>query len=162
MAYRHKGKKKKYFSFNKGNFAFMALCFLVIAAGMFLISGQYAKAYRTQITYEKQQQDIRLGEEQEKELKTRLGQAISIIPGKSENWLMTGFEDEYHLYFRGDNSQPMAYIEVRLFGGPNKAAFQKMTEEITKIFGDVLGIAPDHMYIKYSATPDWGWNGGNF
>ncbi|MBR5406024.1 MAG: hypothetical protein IK111_00130 [Lachnospiraceae bacterium] len=105
---------------------------------------------------------VKITEEQEKELKTRLGQAISIIPGKSENWLMTGFEDEYHLYFRGDNSQPTAYIEVRLFGSPNKAAFQKMTEEITKIFGDVLGIAPDHMYIKYSATPDWGWNGGNF
>jgi phenylpyruvate tautomerase PptA (4-oxalocrotonate tautomerase family) len=105
---------------------------------------------------------VKITEEQEKELKTRLGQAISVIPGKSENWLMTGFEDEYHLYFRGDNSQPIAYIEVRLFGGPNKAAFQKMTEEITKIYGDVLGIAPDHMYIKYSATPDWGWNGGNF
>ena len=105
---------------------------------------------------------VKITEEQEKELKTRLGQAISLIPGKSENWLMTGFEDEYHLYFRGDNSEPVAYIEVRLFGGPNKAAFQKMTEEITKIYGDVLGIAPDHMYIKYSATPDWGWNGGNF
>jgi phenylpyruvate tautomerase PptA (4-oxalocrotonate tautomerase family) len=105
---------------------------------------------------------VKITQEQEKELKTRLGQAISIIPGKSENWLMTGFEDDYHLYFRGDNSQPIAYIEVRLFGGPNKAAFQKMTEEITKIYGDVLGIAPDHMYIKYSATPDWGWNGGNF
>ncbi|MCR5232730.1 MAG: hypothetical protein K6E53_02335 [Lachnospiraceae bacterium] len=51
---------------------------------------------------------------------------------------------------------------MRIFGGQNKAAFQKMTEEITKIYGDVLGIAPDHMYIKYSATPDWGWNGGNF
>ena len=105
---------------------------------------------------------VKITEEQEKELKTRLGQAISIIPGKSENWLMTGFEDDYHLYFRGDNSEPIAYIEVRLFGGPNKAAFQKMTEEITKIYGEVLGIAPDHMYIKYSATPDWGWNGGNF
>ena len=105
---------------------------------------------------------VKITQEQEKELKTRLGQAISIIPGKSENWLMTGFEDDYHLYFRGDNSQPIAYIEVRLFGGPNKATFQKMTEEITKIYGDVLGIAPDHMYIKYSATPDWGWNGGNF
>jgi phenylpyruvate tautomerase PptA (4-oxalocrotonate tautomerase family) len=105
---------------------------------------------------------VKISEEQEKELKTRLGQAISLIPGKSESWLMTGFEDNYHLYFRGDNSEPMAYIEVRLFGGPNKAAFQKMTEAITKIFGDVLGIAPDHMYIKYSATPDWGWNGGNF
>ena len=105
---------------------------------------------------------VKITEEQEKELKTRLGQAISLIPGKSENWLMTGFEDDYHLYFRGDNSEPIAYIEVRLFGGPNKAAFQKMTEEITKIYGEVLGIAPDHMYIKYSATPDWGWNGGNF
>ena len=105
---------------------------------------------------------VKITEEQEKELKTRLGQAISLIPGKSESWLMTGFEDNYHLYFRGENSEPMAYVEVRLFGGPNKAAFQKMTEEITKIFGDILGIAPDHMYIKYSATPDWGWNGGNF
>ena len=105
---------------------------------------------------------VKITEEQEKELKTRLGQAISLIPGKSENWLMTGFEDDYHLYFSGDNSEPIAYIEVRLFGGPNKAAFQKMTEEITKIYGEVLGIAPDHMYIKYSATPDWGWNGGNF
>ena len=105
---------------------------------------------------------VKITEEQEKELKTRLGQAISLIPGKSESWLMTGFEDDYHLYFRGDNSEPIAYIEVRLFGGPNKAAFQKMTEEITKIYGEVLGIAPDHMYIKYSATSDWGWNGGNF
>ncbi len=105
---------------------------------------------------------VKITEEQENELKTRLGQAISLIPGKSENWLMTGFEDDYHLYFRGDNSEPIAYIEVRIFGSPNKAAFQRMTEEITKIYGDVLGIAPDHMYIKYSATPDWGWNGGNF
>ena len=105
---------------------------------------------------------VKITDEQEKELKTRLGQARSLIPGKSENWLMTGFEDEYHLYFRGDNSEPIAYIEVRLFGGPNKDAFNKMTAEITKIYGDVLGIAPDHMYIKYSATPDWGWNGSNF
>ena len=108
------------------------------------------------------QVSVTITDEQEKELKSRLGQAISIIPGKSESWLMTGFEDNYHLYFRGDNSAPMAFIEVRLFGGPNKEAFSRMTAEITKIFGDVLQIAPDHMYIKYSATPDWGWNGGNF
>ena len=105
---------------------------------------------------------VKITKEQETELKTRLGQAISIIPGKSENWLMAGFEDDYHLYFRGDNSEPMAFIEVRIFGAPNKDAFSRMTAEITKIFGDVLSIAPDHMYINYSATSDWGWNGGNF
>ncbi len=105
---------------------------------------------------------VKITKDQEKELKTRLGQAISIIPGKSESWLMAGFQDDYHLYFRGEDSEAMAFIEVRMFGREDKQAFSKMTAEITKIFGDVLGIAPDHMYIKYSATMDWGWNGGNF
>ncbi len=40
---------------------------------------------------------VKITEEQEKELKTRLGQAISLIPGKSENWLMTGFEEFSHV-----------------------------------------------------------------
>ncbi len=105
---------------------------------------------------------VKISEEQEKELKARLGQAISIIPGKSESWLMTGFEDEYHLYFRSDNTEPMAFIDVMIFGSPDKTAFGKMTEELTTIFGDVLGIAPDHMYIKYDASTEWGWNGRNF
>ncbi|MDE6625529.1 MAG: hypothetical protein K2K56_04050 [Lachnospiraceae bacterium] len=104
---------------------------------------------------------VSISEEQEKELKTRLGQIISLIPGKSEAWLMTGFQDNYHLYFRGDNSQPVAFIEVKVFGRNNPGAFEAMTAEICKIFGDVLGIASDHIYIKYEAVSDWGWNGGN-
>ena len=32
-----------------------------------------------------------LTEAQETEIKTRLGQAIQTIPGKSESWLMVGF-----------------------------------------------------------------------
>ena len=47
---------------------------------------------------------VAISQEQEKQLKERLGQAIAVIPGKSEQWLMTGFQDNYHLYFRGDNS----------------------------------------------------------
>ena len=105
---------------------------------------------------------VKITEEQEKELKTRLGQAISLVPGKSESWLMTGFEDGYHLYFRGDNSEPMAFVDVSVFGSPNSAAFSKLTAEICKIFGEVLGISSDHIYVKYSSTTDWGWNGSNF
>ncbi|MBR1524694.1 MAG: hypothetical protein IJ641_09620 [Lachnospiraceae bacterium] len=105
---------------------------------------------------------VKVSKEQETEIKSRLGQAISLIPGKSESWLMVGIQDEYLLYFRGEDSEPMAFIEVRIFGGSNRDAFEKMTAEITKIFGEVLGIAADHMYIKYSATTDWGWNGSNF
>lgn len=60
--------------------------------------------------------------EQEQALKTRLGQAISIVPGKSENWLMLGFEPNYNLYFRGDNSEPLAMVDVSVFGDEDAAA----------------------------------------
>lgn len=100
--------------------------------------------------------------EQEQEIKTLLGQAITAIPGKSEGWLMIGFENEYSLYFRGDNSQPMAFVEVSVFGSENKQAFSELTAKICDIYNKVLGIAPDHIYVKYEAVTNWGWNGGNF
>ncbi len=105
---------------------------------------------------------IKTTEEQKTELKTRLGQAISLIPGKSESWLMIDLADDQTMYFRGSDAEPLAFVGINFFGDPNRAAFDKMTAEVTKIYGEVLGIAPDHMYIKYSATHDWGWNGGNF
>ena len=100
--------------------------------------------------------------EQETQIKTLLGEAITTIPGKSENWLMVGLEPEYTLYFRGDNTDPIAFVEVSVFGGENKAAFEKLTARICDIFQQVLSIAPDHVYVKYEAVSNWGWNGGNF
>ena len=83
-----------------------------------------------------------LTEAQETEIKTRLGQAIQTIPGKSENWLMVGFEPDYKLYFRGSNTEPMAMVEVSVYGSENPSAFSKLTGQICDIFKDVLGIAP--------------------
>ena len=94
---------------------------------------------------------VALTDAQEQEIKARLGQAITAIPGKSESWLMVG-----------SNDQPMAMVEVSVYGSENPSAFSKLTGEICKIFEDVLGIAPDHVYVKYQAVANWGWNGGNF
>ncbi len=104
---------------------------------------------------------IPLSEEQEKTLVSRLGQAIALIPGKSESWLMTGFEPEYHLYFRGKNDTPTAFVEVKVFGSENRTAFSALTAEICNIFQEVLDIPTDHIYIKYEAVSNWGWNGNN-
>lgn len=104
---------------------------------------------------------VAITDAQEQELKTKLGQAVSLI-GKTESWLMTGFQDNYHLYFKGDNSQPTAFIEVKLFGRENPSAFEAMTAKVCEIFGEVLGISPDRIYVKYEAVANWGWNGGNF
>ncbi len=105
---------------------------------------------------------VKMTPEQKTELKERLGQAIELIPGKSEGWLMIDLADDQNMYFRGRDDEPVAFIGVNIFGGPNKAAFTAMTAELTKIYGEVLGVAPDHMYVKYAASMDWGWNGSNF
>ena len=106
--------------------------------------------------------NVKTTETQQKELKTRLGEAISIIPGKSESWLMVNLEDDGKMYFRGDDSDPIAYICVNIYGHVNEEAFDRMTAELTKIYGEVLGVKPDHMYVKYYASMHWGWNGNNF
>ena len=53
--------------------------------------------------------------EQETELKTALGSAVSIL-GKTESWLMLGFEQECSLYFRGEKSEKIAFVDVSLYG----------------------------------------------
>ena len=101
--------------------------------------------------------------EQRDTLKSLYGQAIPAVPGKSEGWLMCIFEDNLPMYFGGDDSAPVAYVEVNVFGSSvPKSAWEKPTPAIMGALGDTLQIPADRTYIRYTATPDWGWNGGNF
>ncbi len=105
---------------------------------------------------------MKLEEEKEKHLKERFGQAISIIPGKSESWLMLTFQDEVDLYFKGQKLEAGAFIEVSIFGQLSAEACDTLTGEICKILEDELNIPPANVYIKYEGTVQWGWNGRNF
>lgn len=96
-------------------------------------------------------------------IKAALGQAIGFLPGKSEDWLMVSIEDGCHMYFGGRGGRPIAMVEVKILGSSiDKDGAERMTGEITRVLGGVLGVSPDDMYIKYEASPDWGWNGTNF
>jgi hypothetical protein len=105
---------------------------------------------------------VSLSKEKEVELKERLGKAIEAIPGKTETWLMVDIEDNCKLYFGGDNSKPMAYVDVKVLGSENKAAFNAMTGVLCDVYKDVLGISPDKVYVTYQALANWGFNGSNF
>ena len=100
--------------------------------------------------------------EQELVLKEKLGKAIEILPGKTETWLMLGFEDNCRLWFRGDNSKPLAYVEVSALGKINPANAEDLTAEICNIFKEVLGINGDGVYVKYEETDKWGFDSTNF
>ena len=96
------------------------------------------------------------------ELTKKLGEAITLIPGKTEEWLMLRFEDEAEMAFRGKCDGEYAMIEVALLGKTDKSALAPLTKRLTEIAEECLGVKGDGVYIKYFETDKWGYNGFNF
>ncbi|MBR1930701.1 MAG: hypothetical protein IJ833_04380 [Lachnospiraceae bacterium] len=104
---------------------------------------------------------VTLSESQKESLKTRLGQAVSII-GKPESYLMVGINDNYTLYFAGEKVEKGAYVEVSLFGNSTASAYEQMTARICEILEEELGIPGNKVYVTYHGVNNWGFNGRNF
>lgn len=105
---------------------------------------------------------VPMTEQQRESVKKQLGEAISLIPGKSEQWLMMEFADNCDMYFQGDNTLPTAFVEVKVFGSIPGSCLEEMTKTICKIYETDLQIPQERIYVKYEECSKWGWNGGNF
>jgi len=105
---------------------------------------------------------ITVTDEKAEILKAKFGKAIESFPGKTEAWLMVGIEDNQKLWFKGDNSQDSAIVDVDLLGGVSKDGALKMTCTVCDILEEELGISPSRVYVKYMGYADWGWNNTNF
>ena len=104
--------------------------------------------------------NAKLDADKEKEIKSRLGEAVSILPGKSENWLMVNIEDCSRLYFRGSADTVNAIAEIKLFGSADADAYEKMTAAVCEILREAAGA--EEVYVKYEEVRCWGYNGSNF
>lgn len=104
----------------------------------------------------------RIDDSKRETLKTLLGEAIALIPGKSEKFLMLAFSDSTKMYFSGNDSSDTAFIEVKVFGTVKKEDYDALTARLTEIYNSVLSIPKDRIYIKYEECFNWGWNGANF
>ncbi|MBE6821384.1 MAG: hypothetical protein E7516_10095 [Ruminococcaceae bacterium] len=103
-----------------------------------------------------------LTDKNKENLKSKLGEAIALIPGKSEAWLMLAFEDSTSMYFKGDGTQDYAFLQVSIFGSTSDAAYDRLTAALSEIVNEELGIDRANIYIKYEEADHWGWNGVNF
>ena len=94
-------------------------------------------------------------------LKAGFGQAISLLPGKSEAWLMVSLKGDTAMYFQGAK-RDAAFVDVSCYGSGRPEAYGKLTGAVCDLLQTELGLDPANVYVKYSETPNWGWNGGNF
>ena len=101
-----------------------------------------------------------ISKEQEIAVKSELGKAIENL-GKTESWLMVGFNGSMPLYFKGDDA-PAAFVDISVFGKSSDSQCEKMTAAVCEIMEKELNIPASRTYVKYTGTSQWGWNKSHF
>ena len=95
----------------------------------------------------------------EMELKSRLGKAVSLIPGKQEDCLLIDFEADCRLWLGGSNLESVAYIETDVFENETHFGYEDFSSCVTSAFSEILGIRQDHIFIKFEDIAAWAANG---
>ncbi len=98
-----------------------------------------------------------LNSEQLDNIKHLCGRAISLIPGKSEQYLMVKISDKANLWFQGDESTA-AMVEISLFGKASRENCESLTKEICGVLEREADIPPQRTYVKYQFIDTWGYN----
>jgi phenylpyruvate tautomerase len=94
-------------------------------------------------------------------LTTAFKTVCSKVLAKPEEYVMTAFNDETPIAFRG-TTDPCACIRVEVYSEYAPAAPAKATPVITAAVSKECGIPADRIYVVYYSTPHVGWNGNNF
>ncbi len=106
--------------------------------------------------------NVTLDENQKHSLKSKLTKSITLIPGKSENYVMCAVEDNVSMMFRGDNTQPLAFVEIKILHSAPKNAYAALTEEICKILKENINVDGNNCYVKFEEAEYWGMDGFMF
>lgn len=104
-----------------------------------------------------------LTDENRRQLRNGLIDAVQLIPGKTADSVMIILEEKKDLYFHQSAEEKCAFVEVNLLLRKDPTEyFSPMSKKICELLDRELGIRGTDVYIRYLATPDWGWNGKNF
>ena len=94
-------------------------------------------------------------------LRNLLGREIELLPGKSEQWLMTSLRGGEYMAL-GGRCEPCVMVQVSLFGSADASAYDRMTASLCEKLRLALNVPENRIYIKYEEVSHWGWNGSTF
>ena len=103
--------------------------------------------------------DETLGEELLAELSRATAEALS----KPEQYMMVILEDRMPLLL-GGSREPAALAEVRSVGTISADQARAISELVTALLGDKLGLSAARIYLNFAGVPGamWGFNGSTF
>jgi hypothetical protein len=97
---------------------------------------------------------------QEHILAEKLGEAITLIPGKTAKGLMIDIASDRHIYKGGAFLEYGASVNVVLKSGPSKEDCEKLNAAIFSIMTEDMKIPAENVYVTFAIDDYFGVNGG--
>jgi phenylpyruvate tautomerase PptA (4-oxalocrotonate tautomerase family) len=99
---------------------------------------------------------IRLTPEQKDGIKSGLGRAIELIPGKTEPFLMVDISDGRTIYWAGEQRERMAHVDVRIMGTCEFSIKAEFTREVYRYLNEVTGLESEEVMLFFYEMDTWG------
>jgi phenylpyruvate tautomerase PptA (4-oxalocrotonate tautomerase family) len=96
---------------------------------------------------------------QERILADKLGEAITLIPGKTEKGLMVDVVSDRHIYKGGAFLEYGASVNVVLKTGPSRTDCEKLNAAIFQIMTEDMKIPAENVYVTFAFCDNFGVNG---
>ena len=94
---------------------------------------------------------------QENTIKSKSGELMSLIPGKTEIALIIHMEDDQIMYFKGEET-PCMMIEINLYKSAEFDDKKKLTEAMIQMIHETTKIEADNIYVIFHEFDHWGLN----
>jgi phenylpyruvate tautomerase PptA (4-oxalocrotonate tautomerase family) len=100
-----------------------------------------------------------LSPEDKDNITKELGQLISLMPGRSEKYLMVSIKDDYTFYLAGAKLERAAFIDLRLLGRESEDGQEKFVVAAQASLSKLLDIPIGNIYTNILEMPHWGARG---
>src|SRR5215831_18831909 len=102
---------------------------------------------------------VAISEDKLRTLLTSLSKAVAETIGKPEQYVMVTISQA--VMAMSGTLGNAAFVDIRSIGGLSSGVNRKLSEQISKLLNDSLGIPSDRVYLNFADVDaaNWGWNG---
>ena len=101
----------------------------------------------------------KLSDAEKDKMKSKFGELITLLPGKTEAVLMICISDESTIYFSGLKKEKAAFINIKLFRESGFEYKEEFTKKTFEFLDQEFEITRDSIFLTFDEYNSWGSNG---
>jgi phenylpyruvate tautomerase PptA (4-oxalocrotonate tautomerase family) len=132
------------------------------ATGKSLLGQRLNSCFNHLMPLLKLETSVALPEDKRDTLLAALSKAVAGVTGKPEQYVMVTASQA--AFLMSGKPGAAAFVDIRGIGGLTGSVNRKLSSEVCKLLGEVLGIPAQRVYLNFTELEagNWGWNGNTF